>query len=380
MLPAMYAACLHCHRSLGRNEAIEHFFIGKRLAFDSFKGRLWVVCSQCGRWNLTPIEERWEAVEDCEKLFRAQKLRAQTENIGLVRVGDGTVLIRIGKPLRPEFAAWRYGPVFQRRMRNRIAIAAGGSALVVATGAFTIGAGVVGFGGLLVGLSLIGSGTEVRRERRGSAAIGTTHVVGADGKVLGVTRRNLEHTSLRIDDDGSIRLDLRHSCGRQELTGDRASRALSSVLVEANRGGAMGWAVREAVELITNAGDPTRAAAIVAREAARRSIGFEERAAAVARGPRGRSLTEALRAQLELQRRTQQKWWEPNGVPPRNPGALHHLPAVYRLALEMSVHERAEQHALDEELATLERDWREAEEIAAIADGELTPLTRRTSP
>jgi len=46
----------------------------------------------------------------------------------------------------------------------------------------------------------------------------------------------------------------------------------------------------------------------------------------------------------------------------------------------MSVHERAEQHALDEELATLERDWREAEEIAAIADGELTPLTRRTSP
>jgi hypothetical protein len=34
----------------------------------------------------------------------------------------------------------------------------------------------------------------------------------------------------------------------------------------------------------------------------------------------------------------------------------------------MSLHESSEQRALEQQLAALERDWREAEEIAAIAD------------
>jgi hypothetical protein len=56
-----------------------------------------------------------------------------------------------------------------------------------------------------------------------------------------------------------------------------------------------------------------------------------------------------------------------------NPGALHRLPRVQRLALEMALHEISEQHALEEEIETLERAWREAEEIAAIADDLLVP-------
>src|SRR5215510_10493404 len=96
ILRAMYSTCLHCHRALGRNDAIEEFPIGRRFAFDLAKGRLWAICGSCGRWNLTPIEERWEAVESCERLFRGQTLRAQTENIGLARLPEGTELIRIG--------------------------------------------------------------------------------------------------------------------------------------------------------------------------------------------------------------------------------------------------------------------------------------------
>jgi hypothetical protein len=370
----MYSTCLHCHRSLGSNEAIEHFPIGKRLAFDSFKGRLWVVCAHCSRWNLTPIEERWEAVEESEALFRAQRVRAQTDNIGLVRIRDGTVLIRIGKPLRPEFAAWRYGAVFGRRLRNRIAVVSGGSALMVATGALAVGAPVVGLGAFLIGLSLVGSGIEPRTSARERAVIGAARVAGQDGKILGVTRANLEHTSIAVDADGSLSLDLRHSYGRQLLTGDRAARALSTLMVEANRGGASRSSVRDAVDLIAAAGDPTRAAMLVAREAAQRSGDFEQRAAMYARGARGRTMAEAIRAQLELEKLAEQGWWHPKGFDLRNPGALHHLPAAYRLALEMSIHERSEQQALDGELAALERDWREAEEIAAIADGMLTPL------
>ena len=48
--------------------------------------------------------------------------------------------------------------------------------------------------------------------------------------------------------------------------------------------------------------------------------------------------------------------------------ALHSLPLTERLALEMALHEDFERRALEGELAELERAWREAEEIAAIAD------------
>jgi hypothetical protein len=58
----MYATCLFCNKSLGKNETLETFPVGKRLAFDAAKGRLWVVCPSCERWNLSPLEERWEAI------------------------------------------------------------------------------------------------------------------------------------------------------------------------------------------------------------------------------------------------------------------------------------------------------------------------------
>jgi hypothetical protein len=52
---------------------------------------------------------------------------------------------------------------------------------------------------------------------------------------------------------------------------------------------------------------------------------------------------------------------------------LSRLPVQIRLALEMAAHEETEQRALDGELARVEEAWREAEEIAAIADDLLVP-------
>src|SRR3954453_2405919 len=79
----MYATCLFCNGDLGRNEAIEAFPVGRRLAFDAAKGRLWVVGRLSQRWNLSPLEERWEAIEMCEGEFLSTKLRASTDEIGL---------------------------------------------------------------------------------------------------------------------------------------------------------------------------------------------------------------------------------------------------------------------------------------------------------
>lgn len=80
--------------------------MGSRPAFDPARGRPWAVCRACERWNLTPLEERWEAVEDCERLFRATRLRFSTSNIGLARIPPGLDLVRIG----PHFArSWPLG-------------------------------------------------------------------------------------------------------------------------------------------------------------------------------------------------------------------------------------------------------------------------------
>lgn len=57
----------------------------------------------------------------------------------------------------------------------------------------------------------------------------------------------------------------------------------------------------------------------------------------------------------------------------RQAGFLTELPVGTRLALEMSLQEQGERTALDGEMTSLERAWREAEQIASIADSLLTP-------
>src|SRR4029453_4241437 len=108
----MYSTCLFCNNSLGGNDIVEEFPVGRRLAFDAGKGRFWVICHHCGRGNLSPLEERYNAIEGCERLFRDTFVRVSTGNIGLARLPSGVELVRIGQPLRPEFAAWRYGRQF----------------------------------------------------------------------------------------------------------------------------------------------------------------------------------------------------------------------------------------------------------------------------
>jgi hypothetical protein len=132
----MYRTCIFCSNPFGTNDSIEEFPVGDRLAFDAWRGRLWAVCTRCRRWNLAPIEERWEAVERCEKLFSESRLRVHSENIGMAKLRDGTRLIRVGKALPQEFAAWRYGDELVRR-RKRIALW---------SGAGTVGAVAVGLG------------------------------------------------------------------------------------------------------------------------------------------------------------------------------------------------------------------------------------------
>jgi hypothetical protein len=105
----VYSTCLFCNADLGSNEFLPTFPVWRRIAFDADKGRLWVVCTRCGRWNLTPLEERWEAIDTAERLFRETRLHVSTDNIGLAELSPTFDLVRIGAALLPEIASWRYG-------------------------------------------------------------------------------------------------------------------------------------------------------------------------------------------------------------------------------------------------------------------------------
>ena len=83
------------------------------------------------------------AIETCERLFRGMPLRTSTENIGIARHREGLELVRIGEPAQQEFAAWRYGDQFGRRMRRYVALGVGAGAaslaFVNAPGAIVLG-------------------------------------------------------------------------------------------------------------------------------------------------------------------------------------------------------------------------------------------------
>ena len=53
---------------------------------------------------------------------------------------------------------------------------------------------------------------------------------------------------------------------------------------------------------------------------------------------------------------------------------LGNLPRTGTIALEIAASEDAERRLLELELASLEAHWKREEELAAIIDGELTPM------
>ena len=240
----MYSTCLFCNKPLGSNETLETFPVGKRLAFDAAKGRLGVVCRQCERWNLSPLEERWEAIESAERLYRDTRRRVSTENIGLAKLRDGTELIRIGEPLRPEFAAWRYGDQFGRRRRRQMLIAGGG---VAAFGALVVGGAVAG-----VGVSSFGwiMAKAVRSIVDGSPETIVARIQTESAGLVKVRRRHLAETAIVPGNEGLFAIDLRFKNGKARFEGREAERIAAIVVPQVNRFGGAKATIAEAVNLI----------------------------------------------------------------------------------------------------------------------------------
>ncbi|MCU0617880.1 MAG: hypothetical protein MUD17_12475 [Gemmatimonadaceae bacterium] len=331
----MFSTCCFCHASLGTNDAIEHFPVGRRLAFDGERGRLWAVCPRCARWNLAPIEERWEALEECEKAYRTATKRVSTDNIALARLRDGTDLVRIGRPLLPEFAAWRYSREFLRRAYFAAARRSIPFATINGAGLFAAsrllgpesGAYLIAMPGVAVA-SIFGAGGYLLWRQRQPTAL----VFEQEGALYGVSQANIGAT--RITHDALHGLTLRvtaqlvrptHRLNRalgvrvvprpgeapseRSVHADDAYAVLPRILAATNALEATGRLVQEAVERIERTpvaplGTP-RAIAVLA--------------------PRIAGYRESLFGNGE---------------------AISHLSPVHRLAAEMALHEDDERRAL----------------------------------
>ena len=319
---------MSCTRSLGSNQVIEHFPVGRRLAFDGVKGRLWVVCPKCLRWNLTPLEERWEAIEECERIYRDTPVRASTENIGIARHPGGLDLVRIGNARRREFAAWRYVQRFRRRLiRDNAQIVPWGlGAIGLKVGLLTpyTGVMVAGVGALYTWQFL----RTVGRVRVGGG-VGEDGP-GEDGDIVKFRFKDLRKLRLLPDDgEPGFAVEARKLTRRVRFEGEDARRVGAAVISGFNASGGYRFQVEHAVDQIESSGHPSRFIADMAQQ-----------------GQRDRK---------------------------RRAGYIRRFPQDTRLALEMALHEERERRALEGELWVLEQAWKEAEEIAAISDSLLLP-------
>jgi hypothetical protein len=198
---------------------------------------------------------------------------------------------------------------------------AGGVALGVSAGVGFGGGGWWIWRGIYAGYRRIAYGSP-------DAVVARVPYDDSDGRhVVPLRRRQLVDVRLGSGGSGQLLLSLPKGRDTLHLTGEDAQRAAGYVLPAINWAGAEKHDVDDAVQLIEDSKKPP---AEFLHEVAQRA-GMGRR--------------------------------------------LHELPNPSRLALEMATHEETERRAMEGELALLEAAWRQAEEIAKIADNLLVPAT-----
>jgi hypothetical protein len=233
-------------------------------------------------------------------------------------------LVRIGLPLPTDFAAWRYGDQFGRRGR---------STLYKAAGIVTLGAAAV-VGGMTIGAFSLGAILLYPRLERFRENQRRNRFIARVPRWTGdpFTVRGEDLAAVRLvpdrEADGGWKLMFAHDAGDEMLVGAEAINALALLTPRINIGGAPGRTVRQATRRLEAFDDVTQ---------------YLLPAAHVAefRGPGQKNVA--------------------------------NLPLATRLAIEMAANDENERHAMEGDLGLLELDWKEAEEIAAIADGLLVP-------
>src|SRR6266446_2915984 len=314
----MFSSCAFCNAAFDGHCCPSGLGGGRRIAFDEWKGRLWVVCPRCSRWNLTPFDDRLERIEAVARAASLGRVAASTAQVSLIR-WQRYDFVRVGKPLRVELATWRYGERLRMRQRERMKVVL---PLTVAAVGLGIAANVAAGGGLGVFVWNLHSVVEqvyIRMVGRRKVALVEPPICAHCGTLMQLRAKHVQHARVVPDAHAEVAVLLScPSCRREgaQLTGADAVQVLRQGLTYLN----------------------------VTRSGRRRA---EDAARVVDQvGGADRLLHDVARREL----------------------TLRSLRPERRLALEMAVDERAE-------VEDLERHWKEAEEIAEIADGMLSTTT-----
>jgi hypothetical protein len=274
--------------------------------------------------------------------------RVSTDNVGLARLRDGTDLVRIGRPLLPEFAHWRYGEQLGARRRRYsrslwvmgTSVAALGGVGAVALFGAASGASYA-LGALWAGLAGQSGASwySTVRNATWTRTPDLQHPVVLPMEYAGTPRVSFDHS-------GDLRVQLRGRRARSWLrvpfgaapilwrsedftyTGDAARRAISDAMASVNVEGAHGTVLSNALERLDAQPSADELLRLVADDTKREGPAYK--------------------------------------------GYVRRLPPDQRLALEMALHEEDERRALAGELGVLYARWQEAEQVAQIADGELS--------
>ncbi|HVR71712.1 MAG TPA: hypothetical protein VMT87_12795 [Vicinamibacteria bacterium] len=322
--------CLFCHQPFPENQTVERFVSGRRVAYDPVRGRLWAVCASCGRWTLAPFETRWEVLEDLERLTRGRaRLLGETDQIALLEADD-LEIVRVGRAGLREESWWRYGREFSARRRSAKREVRKGK---VRQALFTMLITGIPVWGLTDADHWIG---RARTKRFGKVAWRGEVTCDRCGTALReVLFDERNQTLLRLGPGGGVACW--YGCARcaadmgwqdaepgehgHLLEGVAAEHVLRRLLAHTNFAGGTEAVVGEAMGLVESY-----------------------------------STTEDLIRQVCLRGHS-----------------LGALTETRSFALEIALNADVERRLLEMELEELESRWREEEEIAAIADGILTP-------
>ena len=340
----VYSDCLRCDAALGRNAELTRLPIGRRIAFDATRGRLWVVCPSCDQWNLVPIEERWEALEECERLASGAEARADGGGIGVARTKSGLELLRASGISDADIANARYGRRIKERQRLLQATLAALAFLAIALGVRAAGASgsamVGGFVALYAGYWLF----NVWR----SPVRGWLRLTVASGRRIILWPWKWKGLRFAIPDPTKPPVLYVPRLGTElALRGDEAMEFLAALLPRINGADCVDASIRRAVQVVTEA------------EAQGRRLQNQARR----KTSRGRRKADPDAFFRPWERLAGSCCFQP----------LTAVPPVRRLALEMAIMEEMEQRELARYAKTVGEAWGNEEEIAAIADDLLTP-------
>jgi hypothetical protein len=322
--------------------------VGRKLAFDTTGGRLWVICPHCGQWNLTPLEERWEALEECERLAATAEAKSGGKVLALAQTSSGLELLRVGGMTDADIANWRYGRRIAARQRGMLWTLMPLAALAVAlgygawrvSGAWFIGVYAAALAGTVLFLFWR---TPPRLWLRVADGDGRQHVLWP----WQLQRVRLERAAA----DRAPVLVIPRMRGERRLQGTRAAAVLASLLPKVN---GADCAVVALPNVLARVAGAEKAAARTPRKPGR-----AQRRRDRANG-RGHTAPVSLRPWEHLVYAGPVEW------------VLSSIPE-HRLALEMAVTEEVEQLELQARAEALTEDWREEEEIGAISDDLLLP-------